>query len=104
MGFPGVWAEAGEEARIAAANAHAIALMIESFACRNSIGSLSRLKPGRCLAQCDRRDHLQISRFSSRTGSLRMRWPVAWKIALQTAALVPTLASSPRPLTPAGLT
>ncbi len=44
-----------------------------------------------------------MSSCSSRTGSLRMRWPVAWKIALQTAALVPTLPSSPMPLTPAGL-
>ena len=47
--------------------------------------------------------YLYISRFSSRTGSLRMRWPVAWKSTLQTAALVPKLPSSPRPLTPAGL-
>ena len=44
-----------------------------------------------------------ISNCSNRTGRLRRRWPVALKMALQTAALVPTLPSSPRPLTPAGL-
>src|SRR5450756_2540995 len=54
-------------------------------------------------AQILRLAGFQTCRFSSRTGSLRMRWPVAWKIALQTAALVPTLPSSPSPLTPAGL-
>jgi hypothetical protein len=49
------------------------------------------------------RTRYQISSCSSRTGSLRSRWPVAWKIALHTAALVPTLPSSPMPFTPAGL-
>jgi hypothetical protein len=46
MGFPVVWAAAGEATRIMAANAHAIALTIQSFARRNNIGSPSRLKIG----------------------------------------------------------
>src|SRR5579863_423410 len=44
------------------------------------------------------------SSFSRRIGRSRTRTPVAWNTALATAALTPTLPSSPRPLTPSGLT
>lgn len=48
--------------------------------------------------------HADYSRSSRWIGSSRTRRPVAWNTALDSAAAVPTLASSPRPLTPAGLT
>src|SRR4051812_32246093 len=44
------------------------------------------------------------SRSSIRIGRSRIRLPVAWKTAFATAAAVPTLPSSPKPLMPRAFT
>src|SRR5215217_7104526 len=63
-----------------------------------------RRERNRLEGQCAVHGCASAVRILSRVmGKLRMRFPVAWKMAFDTAAATPTMPISPRPFTPMGL-